>query len=95
MNFVSIGITRSRPRDGVGPVNEGSIVPVMRPRTGRRGTDAKLVALLCEALDDLAGSHCSFWACEGPNKPRHMATCVKCWAMRNIATVKASLEARP
>lgn len=75
-------------------IPEGSDIPTMRPRTGPRGTDQKLAALLDEALQDLAGTDCGFWACEGPSRPRSMCTCRKCWAMRQIATVKASLDAR-
>lgn len=76
------------------PVPEGSDIPKMRPRTGKRGTDAELSALLTEALDHLSRSTCSFFACEGPSRPQAMCTCVKCYAMRRVATVRASLDAR-
>lgn len=94
MSTVTIGFRSPRPSDGIGSVNEGSDIPVMRPRRGRNGSDRALAALLGSALDNLSRSDCSFWACEGPNRPQQMCTCVKCWAMREVATVKASLEAR-
>lgn len=83
-----------RPTSGGYEVSEGSDIPVMRPRRGKRGSDRALANLLASALDNLAGANCTFWACEGPGRPRSMCTCNKCWAMREIATVKASLEAR-
>lgn len=85
----------SGPRDRNGfSVNEASVRPVMRPRTGPRGTDAELAKLLDDALDNLERCDCSFWACDGPTRPQHMVTCTKCWAMRMVATVLASLQAR-
>ena len=66
----------------------------MRPRTGPRGTDAEMVKVLESAMEYLASSICSFWACEGPRKPRSMCTCGKCYAMREIGTVIATLKAR-
>lgn len=83
-----------RPTDGVHEVAVGSDIPVMRPRRGKRSSDRALATLLASALDNLAAANCTFWACEGPSRPRDMCTCQKCWAMREIATVKASLEAR-
>jgi len=94
MSLATITWSRPKARDGVGYVNEGSDRPRMRPRTGKRGTDRQLAKLLNEALDNLARSNCSFWACEGPNRQRDMMTCVKCAGMRRIGTVLASLEAR-
>lgn len=76
------------------PVNEGVYIPTMRPRTGRRGSDNQLIQLLEDALENLSSSSCCFWACEGPTRPKHMITCKKCWAMRDVATVIASLKAR-
>jgi hypothetical protein len=73
---------------------DGSEIPAMRPRTGRRGSDRQLVKLLAAALDNLSRTPCTFWACNGPSKPRHMCTCIKCWSMRDIATVATSLQAR-
>ena len=91
----SISFRSPRPKDSTGnPVNEGSEIPIMRPRTGPRGSDAALAKLLGDALEYLSRSDCTFWGCEGATRPRPMCTCVKCWAMREVATVKASLEAR-
>lgn len=89
-------ISYKRPGATVGGyrVPEGSDVPLMRPRTGKRGTDDKLISLLNDVLEDLAATPCCFWACQGPSRPRHMCTCRKCWSMRSIATVAASLAAR-
>lgn len=95
MSAVQTIIFKSRPAtDGVGRIAEGSDIPVMRPRTGRRGSDRELAKVLEDALDNLSRSTCSFWACDGPNRPKSMCTCVKCWAMREVATVLVSLRAR-
>jgi hypothetical protein len=82
------------PTNGGFSVPEGSDIPRMRPRSGQRGSDRALTRLLCEALEDFGGTPCGFWAREGPSRPRHMATCRKCYAMRRVATVVASLRAR-
>jgi hypothetical protein len=94
MSHATIVFTRPKPSDGIGAVNEAADVPAMRPRHGARASDRALARLLGEALADLAESHCTFWACAGPRRPRPMATCSKCWAMRQIATVMATLNAR-
>jgi len=36
------------------------------------------------ALANMERSACTFWACEGPARPRHMITCTRCWAIRGI-----------
>lgn len=92
--FATIGGYRAHSSDGIAPVCEAVDVPTMRPRRGKRGSDVALAAALEDALQDLAASPCGFWACEGPRKPRWMVTCRKCWATREIAAVKASLDAR-
>ena len=53
---------------------------------------SKMIERLEGALADLARTPCSFWACEGPEHPKSMVTCTKCWAMRDIAAVKKRLE---
>lgn len=94
MATATISFQRPRPTSNGMPVSEGSDIPLMRPRTGKRGTDEEMVKLLRSALDNLAESNCCFFACEGPKRVIGMATCVKCYAMREIATVLASLEMR-
>lgn len=69
-------------------------LPKMRPRTGKRGTDAALARLLDEALADLVIANCDFWACEGPQRYIPMQTCTKCCAVRSVMTVRESLRAR-
>jgi hypothetical protein len=76
------------------PLPQGSDVPTMQPRTGPRGTDREMVKLLESAMDGLSSAICSFWACNGPRRPKHMCTCSKCYAMREIGTVIATLKAR-
>lgn len=66
----------------------------VRARTGRRAADSQLIKLLAEALLDLESCACVFWACEGPNRPRHMVTCRRCQAVRAVAKVQATLELR-
>jgi hypothetical protein len=94
MSAQTIIFRAPRATDGIGQVSEGSDIPVMRPRTGRRGSDAALIKLLDEALANLARADCSFWACRGPSRPESMCTCVKCWAMRNVATARVTLATR-
>lgn len=76
------------------PVGDCCAIPRMRPRTGKRGTDQEMVKVLDVALEYLSDSACCFWACDGPTKPQAMCTCVKCYAMREIATVRATLASR-
>jgi hypothetical protein len=38
---------------------------------------------------------CVFWACEGPQRPLHMITCTKCWAVRIALDHLRSLENKP
>lgn len=94
MSIVTYSFKAPKPDDGVGYVNESTDIPKMRARTGKRGTDRRLTALLREALEDLSSSDCGFWACEGPNRPIGMMMCRKCAAMRMVATVAESLKAR-
>lgn len=94
MSFSTITWSRPAATNNGLRVAEGSDLPRMRARTGPRGTDAKLAPLLGEALDSLSGAACNFWACGGPNGPMAMQMCSKCHAMRQIATVLASLQAR-
>lgn len=94
MGFQTISFKGPRPTAGGFPVSEGSDIPTMRPRTGKRASPQKLADLLADALEDLASSPCSFWACKGPRAPRPMCTCRKCWSMRAIATVHATLSAQ-
>jgi len=71
-------------------VNTGVDLPIMR---GRKDADPKwMIQQLADALEMLAEGTCTFWACVGPNRPRYMVTCNKCWAMRSIANVKRTLE---
>lgn len=91
MAITSIGFKSPRPKDGTGNfVNEGVDIPRM---LGHKNADPRwMIKQLAEALDSLAYGHCTFWACKGPNKPRSMVTCNKCWAMRQIANVKRTIE---
>jgi hypothetical protein len=94
VSFATIAWKRPGPTNGGYAAPEGSDIPHMRPRTGKRGADRQLVKLLCEALDDLSACTCTFWACKGPSRQQAMATCRKCYAMRTVATVMESLRAR-
>lgn len=95
MSVATIGWTRPQATSGGFRVPEGSDIPRMRPRTkGKAAGNIALAELLSTALEELADSTCCFWACEGPSRPRAMCTCRKCWAMRNVGTVMASLLAR-
>lgn len=78
------------PKSGNGfPLPEGSNIPKMR---GRKFLKIKIeIQHLDEDLELLSGVYCTFWACRGPNKPQHMITCSKCYAMREISAVRATL----
>lgn len=39
-------------------------------------------ALVRFMIHTLRRMECPFWACEGPQRPQHMITCCKCWAIR-------------
>lgn len=86
---ISFPSPRSTDRTG-NFVNEAVNLPKMR---GRKSASPKwLIRQLSEALDDLADTPCCFWACEGPTRPRYMVTCRRCWAIRQIANVKRTIE---
>lgn len=70
----------------------GSDIPVMRPRMNMTVTQA--ISELDEVLRELADMPCSFWACDGPSRPRGMVTCNKCWAMRKVARLRATMAAK-
>ncbi len=44
---------------------------------------AKVVSRLEDVLHYLERHGCNFWACKGPDYPRHMITCKNCWAIRD------------
>ena len=71
------------------PLPEGSVIPKMR---GRKTLKLSVeIQHLDATLELLSGTPCSFWACRGPQRPEHMITCSKCWAMREIGAVRATL----
>ena len=80
-------------RDGNGmPLHAGGGIPRMRPRTGI--TDQQIIQELKDCVDELLTTECCFWACDGPDKPRSMVTCRRCWEIRRLCMLKASLEHR-
>lgn len=94
MKTQSISFHNPGTRDNGGNrLAEGSDIPKMR--ANKRMTLTQLAERLGTALKNLASSPCSFWACDGPSRPKAMCTCRKCYAMRDVAAVKASLEVRP
>ena len=71
------------------PLPEGSDIPKMR---GRKSLNLKIeIEYLTSALKTLSDIPCSFWACKGPRRVQHMVTCSKCYAMREITAVRATL----
>jgi len=90
MSIQTISFKTPPPKSGTGmPLPEGSDLPKMR---GRKALNIKKeIEQLDIALDSLSYAPCSFWACHGPSYPRHMTICNKCWAMRKIAGVRATL----
>lgn len=89
-NTTIISFQAGPPISGNGfPLPEGSDIPKMR---GRKLLKTKTeIQHLDEALELLSKTICSFWACKGPSKPRNMITCSKCYAMREISAVRATL----
>ncbi len=93
MAIQSISFQTSPTKDGMGmPLYANGNVPKMRPR--KKASLKQLITSLEKSLEELAEVECTFWACKGPTRPRHMVTCNKCWAMREIAAVIASLKLR-
>src|SRR5688572_310645 len=74
------------------PLPMGSDIPTMRPCMSL--TVTQIVKELDEALTELADTPCLFWACEGPRRPRNMVTCRKCWTMRSLARLRATMAAK-
>ncbi len=78
-------------KDGYGmALPSGAAFPKMRARKEfKPKVEAKR---LREAVEGIAGTDCCFWACEGPNRPRSMVTCTRCWNLRTLGAVLATLE---
>lgn len=80
------------------PTNNGNVVPrfstvVTNDRVPkRRLPDRELARRVENALEALEDTPCTFWACDGPNKPRHMVTCTRCWAVRDLRLVLRHLK---
>lgn len=88
-NTQIISFKTGPPESGGFPLPEGSNIPKMR---GRKLLKIKTeIKHLDTALELLSDTPCSFWACKGPDKPRNMITCSKCYAMREISAVRATL----
>ncbi len=68
-------------------------VAVKRRLPKRPMSIAKMIERLESALANMERSSCTFWACEGPSRPRHMITCTRCWAVRDIQLVLRHLRA--
>jgi hypothetical protein len=81
----------ARTRGGMVAPEYGTVVhgrPVTRPMSNKR-----IAKLLKDALDSMEnGGACTFWACKGPQYPRHMVTCSRCWAVRDIQRAIRHLE---
>ncbi len=93
MGVVSLSFRTPPNKDGNGmPLPVHQIYPKMRGR--RAATDRQLLKDLDEALEMLVDVECNFWACDGPNRPRNMVTCGRCWAFRKLATVRESIALR-
>jgi hypothetical protein len=46
-----------------------------------------------ETLDTLATVPCTFWACDGPDKPTvHMKTCTLCYQIKRLRVLAARLS---
>lgn len=69
-------------------------VAVSRPLPKRPMSLAKTIELLEQALDNLEDTACTFWACDGPQHPRHMITCTRCWGIRDLQRALRHLRAR-
>lgn len=100
-----MGTTNKRQSNGTqtitfespGPTNGGNRVPEHGTHVGlRRLTrpSQKLIAdRLRAALDNMESVPCTFWACNGPNTVRHMITCTRCWAVRDMRVALRHAEA--
>ena len=88
--IVSYSFKAPKPRDTCGQITpSGSDIPTFR---GRRFVRLKqLIKELDGAQEDLSETPCSFWACNGPRRPKPMCMCCKCAAMRTIGKVRAAL----
>jgi hypothetical protein len=57
----------------------------------KRMTDLELLDAVINSITSVPDS-CCFWACPGPDaRPVHMATCVVCWGVRDLRTLRARL----
>ena len=70
-------------------VPAGQDLPKMK---GRKNLNlAAEIARIDKILEQLSLIPCSFWACEGPTRPRFMLTCTKCWMVRDLMGVRQTL----
>lgn len=91
MGIETISWKSPRPTDGTGtPVNEGVDLPRMKGR--KEFNPRQELKRLKGAIADLCDTPCCFWACEGPNRPRSMMTCTRCWNLRMLQSIAVTLE---
>ena len=91
MSYATYSFQSPQPRDGTGNTTpSGSAIPKMRGR--KRLSLLAEIKRLEQALESLSEPPCALWACKGPQAPLPMTTCCKCWAMRDIAATKTTLE---
>lgn len=53
----------------------------------------KMIQELEDAIDLTSDLPCLFWMCRGPQYPRNMATCTKCWTVRKLFVILRHLKA--
>ena len=52
----------------------------------------RIKSKLQTVINNLIPLPCTFWSCEGPNKPfEHMKTCSKCGAIKELRQLKKEL----
>lgn len=91
MSAVTFSFVTPPHKDGSGmPLPPCVDMPKMRPRKCfNPRVEAKR---LREAIEGIAETDCCFWACRGPNYPRTMVTCSRCWNLRDLTAVLVTLE---
>lgn len=93
MAYQSISFQTPGPRAGGELVPTHSVtVNIREPK--RPMSIAATTRLLEGVLESMQSVDCTFWACEGPQRPRHMVTCSRCWAVRDLQRALRHLRAR-
>lgn len=84
-SVVTIGFSSPGTCDHLGmPLRQHGCLDTRQKLPTRPLKISKIIELLENSLTTLEDTNCTFWACQGPRRPRHMITCSRCWGIRDL-----------